>query len=122
MNEFFSALPKPWQHATALLLVGIVAGTGSSYWRTDKFTGSEGNELNTRVDYLVKRVVALESDHKLDTAQVEWIKATIKEMRADIRAINNRLSKLPPQDLTDAVSALEAQMRAIDRQLERGKQ
>ena len=96
-----------------------MAGAGSSYWRVDKFTGTQGAKTNARVDYLVKRVTNLEKDHELDIAEVKWIKSTIKEMRADIRSINNRLSKLPPQDLTDAVSALEAQMRVVERQIER---
>lgn len=66
-------------------LVGTGIGGGAGYFRVDKFTGSQGAELNKRISTLEKTVYKLPPD---------WLKDKVTENSIKLRHIELELQRM----------------------------
>jgi len=104
MNALLEAIPE---QARILVLIGMVLGsimygvTGG--FAPDRFTGDQG-------DALAAQIVGTDSRVELLQVRIGGIETAVKELRSDMRSIGNRLSKLPPKELTSDIAKLKAQM------------
>ena len=67
------------------VLVGTGAGTGLGYFRVDKFTGTQGSELDKRLTDLEKTVYQLPPD---------WLKERIAEHSVKINHIELEIERI----------------------------
>ena len=93
MDDLLKALPGPWKTAALLFMVGVMAGAGGSFWRVDKFTGSEGRAL-------ADRIAKLEERQPVTYPPPEWqiwrqtITGEINDIRKDDRHLSREFAEL----------------------------
>jgi hypothetical protein len=117
MNDILSAIPERWKSAIVLFMVGLLAGTGSSVWRVDKFTGSQGRILAERIAVLEKRIPTTFPPIEWQLQQqnaINSLRSDIESVKADDRHTRAMLNEIKSNNIEHYKEA-EPWKRRIER-------